>query len=298
MKNIFPTYNIGHFINQPNNPTPFEISFFENMDEPDIEDPHKHNFYEIIWTDAGKSRHWIDYNEYVLEPNSLFFISPNQLHAFEEWEHLKGGSIFFTEDFFLLNQSNKDKLFELTFLDNFYSNPALQLNNANFSSIRLTIELISREKSRADYSQNILQSLLHVLLEQIQRCVISGNRAGNSTKYTVLYKQFKGLIEQHFADNLTVSDYAERLFVTAHHLNVVSKNVTGKTAGEVIRARTLLEAKRYLTYSDYSVTEIATALNYFDSSYFSKIFRAEIGQSPLKFKKQMSEKYRKHSDST
>jgi hypothetical protein len=49
MKTIFPRYNIGHFINEPNNPTAFEITRFEEMGELDIEDPHQHAFYEILW---------------------------------------------------------------------------------------------------------------------------------------------------------------------------------------------------------------------------------------------------------
>jgi hypothetical protein len=58
---IFPHYSIGHFIHEPSNPTEFEITRFEAMVEPDIEDPHKHTFYEIIWFDDGRSIQTIDY---------------------------------------------------------------------------------------------------------------------------------------------------------------------------------------------------------------------------------------------
>ena len=49
MKDLFPNYSIGHFINEPSNPTEFEITRFGEMEEPNVEDPHKHSFYEIIW---------------------------------------------------------------------------------------------------------------------------------------------------------------------------------------------------------------------------------------------------------
>lgn len=100
MKDIFPFYSIGHFINEPTNPTAFEVLQFENMSEPDAADVHKHTFYEIIWTESGRSTQTIDYKEYEILPNSLFFISPNQVHEFEAWQPLKGGSILFTQDFF------------------------------------------------------------------------------------------------------------------------------------------------------------------------------------------------------
>ncbi|MFM2386423.1 MAG: hypothetical protein RL660_1180 [Bacteroidota bacterium] len=260
------------------------------MEEPDVDDVHKHTFYEILWTEKGSSKQTIDYKEYKVLPNSLFFISPNQVHRFEEWKPLVGGTILFTEDFFLMNQYNKDKLFELGFLDNFYANPCIQLDKKKFQEVKRTIDLMIAEHARQDRSVAISQSLLHILLNQVQRFV--DTQASASKKYLVLYKQFKNLLDQHFAENYNASFYAEQLFITPHHLNVVSKSVTNKTATEVIRSRSILEAKRMLSYTDYTINEIAARLNYFDSSYFAKLFKAETKSTPLAFRAEMSEKYR------
>ena len=262
------------------------------MEEPNVDDIHKHTFYEILWTEKGISKQTIDYKEYEVQPNSLFFISPNQVHQFEEWRPLKGGTILFTEDFFLLHHNNKDKLFELSFLDNFYSNPCIQLSKSNFAEIKQTIDLISKEQKRIDRSQTITQSLLHILLAQVQRCIDIATEKPISKKYLILFKQFKSLLDKHFAENKTVSFFAQQLHITTHHLNLITKEVTGKTASEVIRARSILEAKRLLTFTDKTVTEIAFELNYTDSSYFAKTFKAETNQSPIAFKTEMSEKYR------
>lgn len=292
MKDLFPFYTIGHFINEPTNRTEFEIMRFDEMDEPEVDDIHKHTFYEILWTEKGISKQTIDYKEYEVLPNSLFFISPNQLHQFEEWKPLKGGTILFTEDFFLLNHNNKDKLFELSFLDNFYANPCIQLDKRNFADIKQTIDLISNEQKRTDKSQSITQSLLHILLAQVQRCIDIETEKPISKKYLIIFKQFKNLLDKHFAKNRTTTFFAQQLHITAHHLNLITKDVTGKTASEVIRARSILEAKRLLTFTDMTVSEIAFELNYTDSSYFAKSFKAETDLSPIAFKTQMSEKYR------
>lgn len=292
MNDLFPFYSIGHFINQPTNRTEFEIMRFEEMEEPDVDDIHKHTFYEILWTEKGISKQTIDYKEYKVLPNSLFFISPNQVHEFEEWKPLKGGTILFTADFFLLNHNNKDKLFELSFLDNFYANPCIQLSKKNFADIKQTIDFIAQEQKRKDKSDSITQSLLHILLSQVQRCIDSDSSQTVSKKYLILFKQFKTLLDKHFSENKTTAFYAKQLHVTAHHLNLICKTVTGKTASEVIRARSILEAKRLLTFTDKTVSEIAFELNYTDSSYFAKTFKLETNQSPIAFKNQMSEKYR------
>jgi AraC family transcriptional regulator, transcriptional activator of pobA len=292
MKNLFPLYTIGHFINQPKNQTEFEIMRFEHMEEPDVDDIHKHTFYEILWTEEGISKQTIDYQEYEVLPNSLFFISPNQVHQFEEWKPLKGGTILFTEDFFLLNHNSKDKLFELSFLDNFYANPCIQLDKKHFVEIKQTIDFITNEQNRNDKSQTITQSLLHILLTQVQRCIDSDIEKPVSKKYLILFKKFKSLLDKYFADNKTTSFFAEQLHITAHHLNLITKEVTGKTASEVIKARCILEAKRLLTFTDKTVSEIAFELNYTDSSYFARTFKSETNLSPIAFKTEMSEKYR------
>lgn len=292
MKNIFPFYSIGHFINQPTNNTEFEIMRFEEMEEPEVDEIHKHSFYEILWAEKGKSKQIIDYKEYEISPNCLFFISPNQVHQFENWQSLVGGSILFTEDFFLLNHNNKDRLFELSFLDNFDTNPCIHLSKNDFADVKQTIDLISREQGRKNKSQIITQSLLHILMAQVQRCVDRVSENPISKKYFIIFKQFKNIIENHFTENKTTSFYAEELHITQHHLNLVTKTVTGKTASEVIRARSILEAKRLLTYTDKTVSEIAFQLNYTDSSYFAKTFKKETNQTPISFKSEMSEKNR------
>jgi len=292
MKEIFKRYSIGHFINEPSNPAEFAITRFDEMEEPNVDEIHKHSFYEILWTEKGKSRQSIDYNEYEVLPNTLFFISPNQVHRFEEWKPLVGGTILFTEDYFLLNHTTKDRLFELTFLDNVYAKPCVHFSKADFSDIKHTIDLLYKEQRRDDKSAPITQSLLHILLSQVQRCVTSQTNNVISKKYLILFKEFKNLLDKHFTENQTANFYAGLLCVTAHHLNLVSKTVTGRTASEIIKARGILEAKRLLTFTDKTITQIATDLNYFDSSYFAKIFKADTGMSPNDFKKEMSLKYR------
>jgi AraC-like DNA-binding protein len=166
------------------------------------------------------------------------------------------------------------------------------LNEKDFAEIKHTIDLISTEQKRLDKSKTITQALLHILLEQVQRCINTETEMSVSRKYMVIYKRFKNLLDKYFSENKTTSFYAEQLSITQHHLNLVARTVTGKTAGEVIRARSILEAKRLLTFTDSSVSEIATQLSYFDSSYFAKLFKAETNTTPIAFKKKMSEKYR------
>jgi len=292
MKDVFKNYDIGHFINQPTNPTEFEVLRFDEMDEPNVDDFHKHSFYEILWTEKGKSKQKIDYNEYEVKQNSLFFISPNQVHHFEEWKSLSGGTILFTEDFYLLNRTNKDILFELSFLDNLYANPCIEFSKKAFGEILNIIHQIETEQNRQGKNTTIIQAYLHVLLVQVQRHIDKQSQTAVSKKYLIQFKQFKQTLEKYFAENKTAKFYADKLNITPHHLNLICKEITNKTATEIIRARSILEAKRLLTFTNNTISEIAFELNFTDSSYFAKTFKAFTKQSPQDFKTEMSEKYR------
>lgn len=293
MNELFPHYTIGHFVNKPGQFVEFEITSFEEMAEPDVADIHKHFFYEILWVDEGQSRQIIDFEAYELKKGSLFFISPGQVHEFEEWQPLKGGTIMFTSDFFLFNHQDKNKLFELSFLDNTYINPALNPSEESFSEIRKTIDILMKEKNRPDSSISILQSLLNILLHQIQRTIDKDAGYKFNPRYLVLFKEFQHLIENDFKGSATVFNYADLLNISQHHLNRVVKEITGHSATRFIQNRKVLEAKRMLTFSDMPVNEIAAELNFFDSSFFAKSFKKITGLSPSAYKASMSEKYRK-----
>lgn len=87
---MITTISISDLLNQPSEKNEYYVGRFEEMVSPEnVEFPHKHNFYEILWITNGNSEQAIDYNEYKIGRYSLFFISPGQLHLFEEWKGLK-----------------------------------------------------------------------------------------------------------------------------------------------------------------------------------------------------------------
>ncbi|MBK6931019.1 MAG: AraC family transcriptional regulator [Saprospirales bacterium] len=81
-------------------------------------------------------------------------------------------------------------------------------------------------------------------------------------------------------------DYAEMLFITPNHLNALVNSVVGKPAGELIRDRVVLEAKRLLVNSDFNISQIADALHFEDNAYFTRFFKKYTGMSPEIFRQE------------
>ncbi len=78
---------------------------------------------------------------------------------------------------------------------------------------------------------------------------------------------------------------AEQLNISPGYLSDLLKQESGKTALEHIHIYLISEAKNRLMGEDKSVSEIAYALGFENMSYFSKLFKKEVGLSPNVFKK-------------
>ncbi|QHS62246.1 helix-turn-helix domain-containing protein [Chitinophaga agri] len=87
------------------------------------------------------------------------------------------------------------------------------------------------------------------------------------------------------------ADFADRIAVHINHLNMVVQKATGKSTTTHISERLFAEAKSLLSYTDYSVADIASGLGFEYQSYFNRFFRKHAGITPLDYRKNF-EKYK------
>jgi AraC family transcriptional activator of pobA len=83
----------------------------------------------------------------------------------------------------------------------------------------------------------------------------------------------------------SIPQFADELGISPVHLNRVCRAVAGKSASQLVQEFTVQKAQKYLTYTSYSVSEIAYLLKFEDPSYFAKMFKKYSGMSPSEFKK-------------
>ena len=106
--------------------------------------------------------------------------------------------------------------------------------------------------------------------------------------------KFNQVLERYFrAGSLqthglpTVTELAAQLNVSSRYLSDLLKQETGKTAIDLIHIELINEAKNQLKQSERSISQIAYSLGFDNPSYFSRLFKKEVGLSPLLFKKQL-----------
>lgn len=101
-----------------------------------------------------------------------------------------------------------------------------------------------------------------------------------------LFLQFCDLVEAHFREHLTLSDYASRLSVTVARLNDICRRMAERPSKEVVHERLLQEARRLLRFSAVPVGEISYQLGFADPAYFSRFFTKRTGVPPSQFREE------------
>lgn len=288
-----PLHIFGSGLERTHEEIPLEYLNFSDAPElTQSTNPHRHNFYEVLYVTAGVGTHFIDFNAYPIEPNTFYFISPGQVHYWNTTVPIEGDILIFTDDFLLLAPSDYMVLRELSFFHTVEGSPALKLNETDHFQVTQLYRAIAEEFKAYDFrAASVLRSYLHILLVQIQRIyAIQEAKAGDGQDRIAqkLTRQFKQLITKQFVTGQPVQDYAGQLSVSVNHLNKTVKATTGHTPGQLIRQEIVLEAKRLFQHTDLTATEIGYRLAFDDPSYFGRFFKREVGVSPGQFRQDMS----------
>lgn len=256
--------------------------------------PHYHDFFQASLL-LGPCRLMHDFREKNVRGATLFFISPGQVHTVRPGSGLDGTIVSFTRDFFDGGSSGSAQLLlEFPLYFPVASPPWLALPDATEDSaaiIDLFRQMQAEQDRGAEGFAEVLRSLLRILLVKSARIHAAGAPATRPRRATALVREFHLLVEKHFLAETDLPSYARRLGVGVNHLNDVVRETTGRSAGDHIRRRRLLSAKRQLLHSDLSVSEIGYRLGFKDASYFSRFFRRHENMSPADFRVLSREKY-------
>jgi len=281
-----PIYSLRNFSNSELGSRAFQVEIFDANRHFAVEYPHRHDFFEVLYLHKGSGEHVIDSNRYKVEPPCIFFMSPGQAHKLELSKDIEGYIFIFTSEFYLINQINQNRLLEFPFFFTIrQTNPPLRLTNESDAGFleNLLLRAVT-EQNKTDYSEELLRSLLDLLLVYSASIYKADEQMMVKGKGHLLVKRFFQLIEENYQNNHTINQYASLLAITPNHLTQTVKLLTGKTAKEVIQQKQILEIKRLLIHTNLGVSEIAAKLNFIDQSYFTKFFKQATGMTPLRFR--------------
>jgi AraC family transcriptional activator of pobA len=287
-KKQLPVYSICTIKGNDNNPEEFIVSRFSEYLalRGYLLQPHGHSFYHLVFFTKGAGKQSIDFNSFSVKPGQIYFMNPGQVHNWQFSEGVDGFIVNFSESFFLPLFTGAQYLERFPFFGGYGEDQVIQLpKDAQQEATRLFEKLLAELKPVKSHTADMIRILLLQLFIMVSRQIEPG-RLKQLAKpgYTVL-RNFQKLVNESYARLKLPSEYAALLYVTPNYLNALCKDLLGKPAGEVIRERIILEAKRLLVNADISISEISNQLNFLDNSYFTKFFKKYAGKTPEEFRK-------------
>jgi len=250
--------------------------------------PHRHSFYHLVLFTKGKGTHTIDFETFPVKPFQIYFMIPGQVHSWHFEGGVDGYIVHFAET--LLNSFLQEGhyLQKFSFFKGEAGSSVCQVPVKKQEQVAGLFEsMLSELKERkGQYLDIIRLRLLELFIETERSCKRGGETRNIAPQKLVLLRNYQQLIDKYFRTIKLPKEYADLLYITPNHLNALCTELLGKTAGDLIRDRVLLEAKRLLTSADMTIMEIAYDLNFQDNSYFNRFFKKNTGMTPDAFRKQ------------
>lgn len=248
-------------------------------------EPHKHDFEELLIGLEGALEHFIDFETETIQAPFVSFVTKGKMHRVvpkavngkcEIW------GIRFKSEFI------PETTFQLYSLYHNQANLHLE-QNLCFKRLVTLSEMMYDEKQQEIVDYGVIRQLLSVLLTMIENERKKFSPTENSTQKTqqISFGNFLRILEENFRRPVGVEFYAEKLFMSSRNLNLICQSILEQSVSEIIETRKLTEAKNLLISTDKTVSEIAYELGYNEGSYFSKVFKKKSGQSPGEFREEM-----------
>jgi len=250
--------------------------------------PHRHDYYTVLFVEKAEGVHMVDFNPYTFGDSELHFVSPGQVHQVALSNEPRGTVITFSKDFLVLNNIPREFISNLSLFKPFGLAPPMKLDALTKDRLTNVIDdMMSCISKELNYRSRALGALLQLFLIFSNNSVeLDKSQTDERDRAVCLIRDFKGLVDSNYNEWHKLGPYANKINVTTKHLSATVKQHTGLTAKEVIQDRIILEAKRMLVYSDFSIKEIAYKLGFKEPLHFSGFFKKAEGVSPTKFREQ------------
>jgi AraC family 4-hydroxyphenylacetate 3-monooxygenase operon regulatory protein len=255
--------------------------------------PHRHYcFFQVHLLVRGSIRLNLDDGVYCGNAPLLIFTPPTIPHSFYSEEDTDGHVITVRQEvvrswFRAMPGQWPDALLRQAA---FFEVASLPAGSAiDFSEMVKTVDLLQGEYERdAKGHTALIRALGESVFIHLSRLLMANEpmaaQRPERSEDLRLFLQFCDLVEAHFRDHLTLTEYAGRLLVTEARLNDICRRMAERPSKEVVHERLLQEARRLLLLSAIPVSEISYQLGFSDPAYFSRFFTKRTGTPPSQFR--------------
>jgi len=244
---------------------------------------HHHDFYEVYFFLSGNVHYNIESRSYLLTPGDVLLISPMELHQpmfgseHREYERIV---LWIDKQFlegFILSAQNLTACFDTTVPGhtNLLRPEGVARQYLTFLLENLMVEVDSEDPYSDMAALSLLAQVLVALNRLAKQSAGEENKSGqDATVYSVL-----SYINEHYSENLTLDDLANKFFISKYHLSREFQRLVGTSVHRYIVQKRLVMAKQMLSAGRPS-SEVYQNCGFGDYSNFYRAFKAEYQISP------------------
>lgn len=246
--------------------------------------PHRKNIYDFIFLTKGSTTRTKGLEEYVVGPNTFFFLPAYQITTNGKVSaDAAGFYCHFDADLFNNSPESVRHLDSFPFL-NLTGTPVLTVDSPMVPVAEFLLERLLAQYERKQVGDFTLIGLYLLSIFSELRQVTTAEVNLREDRSAQITRQFKAALSQHIYEKQQVSDYADLLAVTPNHLNKCVKRTMGRTAHQLIDEMLVIETKVLLKQTTLSISEIAYRLNQNDPSEFGRFFKHNTGLTPTQYR--------------
>lgn len=253
---------------------------------------HTHDYVEAIYMCMGKTTHYINGNEVILESGELLFLSQNA-----EQEILPAGTEDLAVNFIILPE--------------FFDTAVMMMGDEETPLRKFLVDCMKNNSENAGYLhfkvsdivpvQNLIENLLWSLLHKnTNRRRIIQNTMGLLFLHLMDYTErleygdnrdeaiIKALsyIENNYA-SASLTELARRQHYDFAWYSREIKKKTGSTFTELVQQKRLSQAAFMLKNTDINIADISVKTGYDNISYFHRLFKEKFGLTPHEYRVQI-----------
>lgn len=275
-----PSFNSGH------SPRLMSVSYVPcsfNKQHPRILHEHPDAF-ELLLVTSGEGMYYLDSSYYEIKKGDLVFCNSSVLHD-ELPEKNKDLSFYglraagFTFQNLPENHLIPGEMWPVAASKDNYE--------AFLKLFEVLFQYADAQLHLEEFGEHLMMSILNLAIStayeaHVKGSQINGERRPGGTGQLYRIKQY---IDRNYHDDLSLESLGKTFFLSPYYLSHIFKEAFEIPPMQYIYRRRIGEAQSLLITTDDSVTKIAGAVGFGDSSYFSVQFRKYVGMTPSEYRR-------------
>ncbi len=247
---------------------------------------HYHNTYELYYLRSGKRYYFIKDKTYLVDAGTFVFIRKFDIHSTENYENegYERLLISFDDDFImpLLSAIGEQDLF-----DRFKGAAGIvKLTDENKAICeRMLTNMLEEYENNKNDSSSYLRSLLlslFMLMRGQKKDVALPTESNVASRKTI--SEIVGYISNNYFENITLQSISLKFYISPYYFSRSFKRITGLGFNEYLNNVRIKEAKKMLSSTKLSITDISSAVGYQSPTNFGRVFIKITGISPTQYR--------------